>query len=172
MPSDGGGSQALAKDAKSGNDSNGNAKSKDSTPTGPTVNTASTTSTTDTNTSPRKRRKVNHGMLYSDAALPPYPQTGREGRIREPWANFGSRSYSLCILSSICKHLSLSNVCRHPIHGNHVCASVLSSSKDLCLPLICRDSSCHAWAVCWFSASLRVYNSPVVYWNCLSVTVG
>lgn len=49
--------QAIAKDARS--DSDGLAKSKDSTPTaGPP-----TASATEPNKSPRKRRKVNHGML-------------------------------------------------------------------------------------------------------------
>ncbi|KAK6073576.1 transcriptional regulator [Seiridium cupressi] len=65
MAGDGSSSQVAAKDAKSDSDTNGTSKSKDSTPTA-----APSASATESNKSPRKRRKVNHGMPYLAARIP------------------------------------------------------------------------------------------------------
>lgn len=113
------------------------AKSQDEHPTSTTAASTVTTTTTANNAhtpeahqkSPRKRRKVNHGMLCSSAStwstkspnqtirhLPPwlFHNPGRHPHVPTynflylmsySWANFGvcTRSYSLCVLSSICK---------------------------------------------------------------------
>lgn len=63
MTSDRSSSQPAGKDTRSDSEASGNAKSKDSTPTA----TTAPTSGADANKSPRKRRKVNHGMLCSAA---------------------------------------------------------------------------------------------------------
>lgn len=56
-------SRAASKDAKSDSDANGSAKSKASTPTTAATSTHPPASATEPIKSPRKRRKVNHGML-------------------------------------------------------------------------------------------------------------
>ncbi|KAI1139505.1 hypothetical protein F5Y05DRAFT_325128 [Hypoxylon sp. FL0543] len=87
------------------------ARSKDGTPTTSTT----TTPPDNTNKSPKKRRKVNHGMpCHSFFLNSPNSSRFRRRRMRPPHGLIlVARSYSLCILSSICKSSLLASFVRH-----------------------------------------------------------